>query len=217
MANSASKQNTFEKPYLLIVEGKDDVNFFEAYLGYLSSLENCQGVNDKFDIYSIGGKNNLPSILKTISKTPGFNNIKALAIILDADSNPKARFQSITNALKKANLPSPRKIMEASGKKPKVMIFLLPDSNRAGSLEDLCLESIKNDPALSCIDKYFECLSDKKIKISANCSKAKCLAFLASRPDLPNNVGIAAKQKIWPFASPAFQNIKNFLINFFSL
>ncbi len=213
MGISVYQTKTFEKPYLLIVEGKDDKNFFEVYLDYISSHPGSQILKDTFDVHSINGKSNLSSELEAICKTSGFNNIKSLAIIRDANSDPRAALQSIKSALRNVGLPVPNNPMELSGEKPKVLILLLPDSTQPGMLEDLCLESVKDDLALDCVDNYFKCLHDKRIDVAANLSKAKCLAFLASRPDLPNNIGLAAKQRVWNFNSPVFEIIKKCLMS----
>lgn len=207
MERCVHKPRTFEKPYLLVVEGKDDADFFEAFLKALS--REIQEIKDKFDIFYIEGKKKLPKALEAIKQTPGFNKIEALIIIEDSDSSPESTLQSIKGALKKAGLPVPRKAMEPCGVRPKVSILLLPDSTREGMLEDLCLKSVKDDPAVDCMENYFNCLKSNGIKIRANLSKAKCLAFLSSRPKVPKNIGIAAQQGIWPFDNPAFDNIKD--------
>ncbi|MGB4705172.1 MAG: DUF3226 domain-containing protein [Candidatus Saccharicenans sp.] len=207
MERCVHKPRTFEKPYLLVVEGKDDADFFEAFLKALS--REIQEIKDKFDIFYIEGKKKLPKALEAIKQTPGFNKVDALIIIEDSNSSPDSTLQSIKDSLKKAGLPIPRKATEPSGKKPKVMILLLPDTNKQGMLEDLCLESVKNDPAVNCMENYFNCLKSKGIKIKVSFSKAKCLAFLASRPKVPKNIGIAAHQGVWPFDSPAFDKIKD--------
>jgi len=74
-------------PYQLIVEGKDDKTFFEAF------LENSRisGVQ----IHSLDGKNNLNDFLKAFALTPGFYIVKAIGIIRDSNSDPKASFQSV--------------------------------------------------------------------------------------------------------------------------
>ncbi len=48
-------------------------------------------------------------------------------------------------------------------------------------LEDLCLKSVEDDPAMECVQEYFDCISDKLDDLPKNISKAKARAFLASR------------------------------------
>ena len=207
----------FSKPCLLIVEGNDDKCFFEALLSYLSSSSGLQSISQSFDIYNLNGKDRLNDVLKTIKQTPGFNSVKALGIVRDSNSHPAQTFQSIQDALKSAGFSYPKKEMEMVGEEPKISIKLIPGINQTGMLEDLCLSSVRADPAINCVDSYFDCLKERKIIISKDKSKAKSQAFLASRPRSPRDIGIAAKRSVWPFESPAFEEIRHFLTNLFQV
>ena len=207
----------FSKPCLLIVEGNDDKCFFEALLSYLSSSSRLQSISQSFDIYNLNGKDRLNDVLKTIKQTPGFNSVKALGIVRDSNSHPARTFQSIQNALKSAGFSCPKKEMEMVGEEPKISIKLIPGINQTGMLEDLCLSSVRADPAINCVDSYFDCLKERKIIISKDKPKAKCQAFLASRPRSPRDTGIAAKRSVWPFESSAFGEMRQFLINLFQV
>ncbi len=207
----------FSRPCLLIVEGKDDQCFFEALLSYLSSSGGLQSISQSFDIYNLNGKDRLNDVLKTIKQTPGFESVKALGIVRDSNSHPARTFQSIQDALKSAGFSCPKKEMETVGKEPELSIKLIPGINQTGMLEDLCLSSVQADPAINCVDSYFDCLKERKIIISKDKSKAKCQAFLASRPRSPRDIGIAAKQSVWPFESSTFEEIRQFLINLYQV
>jgi len=207
------KRLTFTKPFLLIVEGKDDKNFFEAFLNFLTNKQLNNSIRDRFEIFELKGKQNLTDKLRAIKSTPGFGKLVAIGIILDSNSSPKSTFQSIQTALKKVQLPCPKKEIETEGEKPRVSVLLIPGIERQGELEDLCLESVSNDRALRCLNRYFFCLRKNKIPIAPKESKAKCLAFLASREDLANDIGTAAKKSIWPFENNAFSRIKKFILN----
>ncbi|MCK4297946.1 MAG: hypothetical protein KAX80_00350, partial [Planctomycetes bacterium] len=93
----------------------------------------------------------------------------------------------------------------------KVVVTLLPDSSRCGMLEDLCLESISDDPAFACVDAYFECTRRNGIPHPRNMSKAKVHAFLASRRNPSLRLGEAAGAGCWPWDSPVFDEVKQFL------
>jgi hypothetical protein len=89
--------------------------------------------------------------------------------------------------------------------------MLMPKNNTPGMLEDLCLESVKTDPAFSCMENYFDCLKSKDLPSPIEISKAKVRVFLASkkRPDL--RLGEAAEKEYWPFDCDAFEELKAFL------
>ena len=89
--------------------------------------------------------------------------------------------------------------------------MILPDYNSKGMLEDVCLDAIEkdNDPAIPCVEDFFECLNHKGLK-SKNISKAKVQAFLASREKPGFSIGVAAKRDYWPI-NDAFNDIEKFL------
>lgn len=207
------KRLTFTKPFLLIVEGKDDKNFFEAFLNFLTDKQLNNSIKDRFDIFELEGKQNLTDKLRAIKNTPGFGNLVAIGIVLDSNSSPKSTFQSIQTALKKVQLPCPKKEIEREGEKPRISVLLIPGIERRGELEDLCLESVSKDKAMKCLNRYFSCLRRNKIPIAPKESKAKCLAFLASREDLAHDIGTAAKKSIWPFEHGAFSRVKKFILD----
>ena len=80
-------------------------------------------------------------------------------------------------------------------------------------LEDVCLDSVSDDPAMECIDRYFECIevSDTTGPRHVWHSKARLHAFLASRdrPDL--RIGEAADRRVWHFDTEAFTPLKDLL------
>ncbi|MCX7974078.1 MAG: hypothetical protein N3B16_06190 [Candidatus Aminicenantes bacterium] len=207
------KRITITGPFLLIVEGKDDQKFFEAFIDFLSRKHQNNAIKGQFGIIKLDGKQNLTDTLKAITNTPGFDTLKAMGIILDSNSRPKSTFQSIQTALRKVQLPCPERELKIIGRKPKISIMLIPGIERPGEIEDLCLRAVSQDTAMKCLKIYFACLKKNKIKISLKESKARCLAFLASRENLAHDIGIAAQKSIWPFENSAFSKIKKFILN----
>ena len=73
-------------------------------------------------------------------------------------------------------------------------------------LEDVCLESIKSDPVMECIDQFIECVkASERSGLSQRLRPKRGFhAYLASqdRPDL--RLGEAAESGIWNFDSDAF-------------
>jgi len=48
-------------------------------------------------------------------------------------------------------------------------------------LEDVCLQSVENDPAMCCVEEYFGCLKKRLSELRQNLSKARVRSFLVSR------------------------------------
>lgn len=191
------------KPVLLMVEGKDEELFFDALAGELE-LKNIQIVNYQ-------GKTNLRRNLKAVTLSSGFADVASLGIMRDADADPDAAVQSIRDALRAADLPSPELPLESEGHDPKVAFMVLPDKDTAGALEDLCLRAVEDDPATDCVREYFECIRQRGIASPSHPSKAKVQAFLASRPEPGKRLGEAAQAGYWPWGNVAFQQVTDFL------
>jgi len=96
----------------------------------------------------------------------------------------------------------------------KVAYLVIPHDVEGTMIEDVCLDSVKTDSAIECVDRYFECISqaaDIQGPREVWMSKARVHAFLASRdrPDL--RLGEAAEKGIWEFDTDAFQPLKDLL------
>ena len=193
------------KNKILVVEGKDEENFFEAYLKFLS-------ISD-IQILPIGGKTRLADYLEVLTIDPSFiSMVNVLAIIRDADNNATSAFQSVCSALNNCRLPVPQKPLESADSNLKVNVMIMPPGSASGELEDLCLQSVSSDPAIPCLDSYFYCLLKlQNFYQPVNISKAKVHAFLASRVEPDKRLGEAALASYWPFNNSVFDSLKNFI------
>jgi hypothetical protein len=194
-----------EKLKLLIVEGRDEEEFFGVLLEKL-------GIRD-VQIAGVGGKTKIRPNLKTLKITdPFFDRVTSLGIIRDADENCNDAFKSVQDALKAAGLPCPKKPLVPTKALPKVTVLILPPGAARGALEDICLASAKEDLTMACVDDYFNCLDAKGIgRPVKDFVKAKARVFLSSRADPILDVGIAAKKGYWSFDAPEFEKVKGFL------
>jgi len=162
------------KPKLLLVEGKDEVELFDKLLTDL-------GLAD-IDIWDIMGKTRFRENIEALPRLSGFDRVTSVGIVTDADKQPKGAFDSICDALEAAGLPRPTTRLQSVGDAPQVAIMILPGREAPGMLEDLCLESVADDPAMPCLEEYFRCL-EEQLEAGAfpgNPSKAVVRAFLAS-------------------------------------
>lgn len=198
-----SPPTPIEKPYVLLVEGKDDLGFFRALI---------KNLNLNIQIFYYDGNPNFREFLSGFIKTTGFAEVSSLGITRDADTDYNASFQSIHDALQAEHLPTPEHPLESieNGDGLKVTIMILPGNSLLGMLEDLCLKSVELDPAMFCVAQYFQCL-EQNGSMPNNLSKAKVQAFLASRQKAGLLIGQAADAGYWPWDNPAFEEIKTFL------
>ena len=206
---------------ILLVEGKDECNFFKAYLEYLNIVDTIQ-------IIDIGGKDKFRLAYISLSNSPGFSQVERLGFIRDAEDDAVSAFQSIKDIIIEANTKNsfnilvPKKPHEIEQNKTNsVGIFIMPDNTNPGMLEDLCLKSIESTSEYKCVGCFIKCFYDdftENDKLEFKKSKASVLAFLATRAigqDHPNALGIAALKKIWNFDNQCFNNLREFISQLF--
>jgi hypothetical protein len=192
------------KPKLLLGEGVDEVRFFGALLGHL-------GIAD-VQVTDYGGKQRLAAFLQTlVTPLPGFANVVSLGVTRDADDNPAGAFQSVCYALHNAGLAVPPAHGQAAAGPPRVCAWIMPDGLRPGMLEDVCLDSVRADPAFVCLDDYFACAVRTSGRQPNNRAKASVHAWLAAEVEPDKRLGEAAEAGYWPWASAAFQPLIQFL------
>ncbi len=192
-------------PKIIIVEGKDEEGFFNAFLNKL----NLEGIQ----VAGIGGKKQIRPNLKALVNEPDFSKITSIGIIRDANADPKAAFQSARDALKAADRPLPKQPAMPVAGPPRIIIMLLPSSGRQGELEDLCLEAVQEEPRMRCVEEYFACLDELGIKKPHKLSKAKIAALLSYQEDPASSVGLSAQKGLWDFKNKAFSQVQEFLLS----
>ena len=202
MANDEQLQ-AITKSKLLLAEGSDDFRFFKALIDYLERQD--------IEIRTYGGKDNLRPFLKALPAIPGFANVKSLGITRDADSDADRTFQSIHDSLLDADLPAPNASFVSVPGPPQVAVMIMPPGADRGMLEDLCLSAVQDDPAMPCVDQYFECVEKEMGRLPRNMAKARIHAFLASRERPDRRLGEAALGGELPWDSPSFAPVKQFL------
>jgi len=202
------------KKKLILAEGSDDLYFFNYYLKFL-------GIKD-IEIRCIGGKfgfNELSTIIKSLYN---FSQLESLGLVCDADDNfaeeEFKRLSGIINEINKKdpipgiNLISPSDKGSFSTGNPRVGIFVFPNNEKKGRLEDLFLSCVNDKPGMKCVNPFMDCVV--KLENSPRIqSKAKALAYLATQKETQRGVGGAARKKIWEFKSNKLNDVKAFIKN----
>jgi len=162
------------KPKILLVEGMDEFNLFNELLNELN-LRDIQ-------VIEVGGKDKFAKDMPQLPVRTGFEIVTSIGIVRDADNNPQAAFQSIRGILHSMQYPEPNAPLETAHGSPNITIMIVPDIDKTGMIEDICLNSVADDNAMICVNQYFECLELQQRVLAANVMpKARVRAFLASR------------------------------------
>ncbi len=198
---------------LLLVEGKDEVNFFTAALRNHLRLGGIQVID-----YS--GKAKLSSFLRTLAADPAFASVTGVGIIRDADVTPAgatvaaaaSAFDAVRGALTAAGVPLPCPTGHGSfaAGPPRVGVFIMPDGIADGMLETLCINSVSGEAEFVCLTQFFACCQGHGV-VPNNMHKARAHAWLACRPEPDKRVGEAALAGYWPFGNAAFAPLWAFI------
>lgn len=194
----------FEKEKIVIVEGRDDKMFFEKLLEKLK-------IND-IQIHVLEGKINFKNNFVDVKEVRGFNNVKKIIVILDADENYQNTKDSIKTNINKILKASDEPLVFSSSN-PSVAYFIMPNNKDIGMLETLCVASQKNSPAMKQVDKFIsEVDSDDMIKEKPNNKdKAKAQAYLSIMPKIACGMAYGIVKNYWDLEHPDFQKLINFL------
>jgi hypothetical protein len=191
---------------LVAAEGKSTKLVIEHHLRYLQ----VRGIQ----VEDFKGHPGFAAQIRAVRKLSGFEqNVRSFAVIRDAEQNAAAAFQSVCDALRDAGLPVPPEPGARAANGIEVAVFILPNNRDDGMLETLCVQSVVDDPAMDCVQKYFECVHSKRLPGPTSVPKAQAQAFLASRPVAGLAVGWAAAEehRYWNWEHGAFAPLREFL------
>lgn len=134
-------------PRVLLVEGPDDERVVKSI---------CEACSDlpPFETISRGG---IDPLLKSIGIDLKVDDREAVGILVDADDDPAARWEAIHNRLSpEFQLPAaPVAGGLVIGTEPRVGVWLMPDNNQPGELEDFVIRMIPDaDPIWPLAQRY---------------------------------------------------------------
>ncbi len=205
------KPERVEHEILLLVEGKDACNFFDTFRERLELAD--VGVRD------FGGVGQLRTYLPALVSASGFQNVRRLGIIRDAEtSEDPARtaeraFQSMRSALDNAGLPAPARqaqFTDPDAGRPEVAVLILPGGDQEGMLETLLCKTFAGTAVDRCIVDFLRCVEESNEPVRRP-DKARAHAYLATKPDPHVSVGVAARKGYWDLDHAALDSVRGFL------
>ena len=170
---------------VLLVEGQDD----KHVIRHLCARHHPMPT---FDVVDKGGIGNL---LLSIGPEIKASGRKVVGIALDANDDLASRWDAVVGRLRQANIESPNSPY-LSGTiipgKPQVGIWLMPNNQLSGELEDFVETMIpEGDPVWPMSKRYIDAIPNADRKFAAGkILRAKLYAWLATR-EAPNRMGLA--------------------------
>ena len=141
-------KNRIVKKYLVLCEGKDTLNFLCSYLNS-DALRDDPRFGEEVQALDFGGVEQLWSFIRNLPNMDGFEAVKSLLVLRDAERDADAAERSIKKAFGGSGLPVPESCAcwNRSGR-PSTAYALLPSCDSSpvsGALEDLCWQILVGD------------------------------------------------------------------------
>ena len=188
---------------VLLVEGPDDQTVVGLLLDSIAPDWRL-----RVDVQAVADGGGLHAGLGALATVSGFDRIKKVAVLVDADQSPEDVHQRWT--LRKTEFS-----MNNAGRQ--LSFCVLPSNTVKGALESLFLQSLDaNDPSFACVQTLVACLADHSIHTTqAQKDKLALTTYINSRVKNPySRIGIALKQDaraLFDFKHPAFKPLVEFL------
>ena len=172
---------------ILLVEGQDDKHVVIHICG------RSQSVSD----FHIEDKGGFEALNQAIGAEIAVSGRQVVGILIDANDNVQARWASITRrlsdeAIKAPVKPSPEGTVIDTKGKPRVGIWLMPDNESPGELEDFVAQMLPVDDSVWPLSKrYINDIPEAQRKFpEGKTLRAQLHAWLAARED-PRQMGSA--------------------------
>jgi hypothetical protein len=216
-----------DKEKILLVEGKDDAYVTAALLKIHKLPDRCFCIQDCKSASKLLSEIN--ELFRSATKT------KIVGIVLDADENIVSRWEQITDKLKRIssnykipeNINSKGTIIEAINSDeeefPKVGIWIMPNNEKEGMLEDFLMEMAEESNYKGGIQYAKECVENAKEKNftsfkDTHKSKSVVHTYLAWHDEPSFTFGKAiTKQEGFNPNTPLVQNFIDWLKNLFEI
>lgn len=168
---------------VLLVEGVDDKHVTDHLL---------QQNNSKFEILDKGGIDPLINAIEAEVRAP---SRKVVGILVDANDSVKSRWMAVATQLRKADIVTPEEPDPAGtiiDSAPRVGIWLMPNNQESGELEDFVARMIPtNDTVWPLSEKYVNGIPNDARKFKPGKTlRAKVHSWLATREE-PRKMGAA--------------------------
>lgn len=214
----------FDKPWVLLCEGKGDVEFYKLLLKEHNLESNFQIEKPQFKPNHDGGRGSFGHYLKDLRLNPSWRKaVKAVLIVSDNDADPAESFAEVQADLKNApgyGVPDkPGIAAKSTDGLPSVIVMMVPIDS-PGSLETLCLQpAYDNWPdILGPLDDFVSRTPAKDFTLVKQ-AKMRLQSLLSSTNEKNPDFGFAAHWKCKdryriPIKHASFDPIVSFLKNF---
>ena len=207
----AHLEGNVPEPRVLLVEGQNDKHVV------LQLCNRHPAIQD----FLIRDRDNVEQLLESVGGELNSPGLLALGILVDADTNPAARWDAVKNRLLEEGVqdldqPNTNEVVVTTEGKPRVGIWLMPDNESSGELENFVEQMIPaGDPVWPLAQNYITQIPSEDRKFTESKElRAKIHAWLATRED-PRQMGLAIRTRDLEVDGDLCQNFLAWLTNLF--
>ncbi len=198
---------------VLLVEGQDDLHVVRQFGASHQSMPT----------FCIRAKGGIDNLLEEIGSEILVPARKVVGILVDANGNLDARWTAVKNRLQEENIivpphPEPTGTIININNRPRIGIWLMPDNQSTGELEDFVAEMIPDsDPVWPRSKRYIDSIPESDQKFSKKkIPRAQVHAWLATR-ESPRQMGVAIRAKDLDTSGPLSTTFADWLRELFEL
>lgn len=213
--------NRLMKEHLIICEGRDGQEFLIRYLNS-QALSYDPRFSDDIQVNDFGGNSELYKYLEILKNTSGYERLRSLMIIRDAENDAETAVREIQSALRKADLAVPSEPHLWTGDVLKIGFVLFPtcgDIVEDGTLEDLCLAILAEPQAgeiLKEIDSFLMMLGEAHQRDFPRIFKNRLHTYFSVHNDYVSfKIGEAAAAGAFDWRSERLDLLKRFMEKMF--
>lgn len=221
LSETRGKNTRIEKRHLILCEGRDELFFLIAYLNS-THLSATPEFSEDIQVLDFGGNSDLLEQLKVLKVTPGFDEVKTLLIVRDAERDANAAIRQIRTALEKNAFTAPDGphwwVKDEENNGIHIGFLLFPgcdEAPMAGTLEDLCAFILK-EPAppklLEVVDRFLDQLKTERGRDFVHRFKTRLHTCLAvSDKYVGMKIGEAAKAGAFDWSDERLTPLREFI------
>lgn len=213
---------------MLLVEGHEDKHVFVHLLGQHDiPLKPPYGGDDKSEAVYVRDVNGIDNLLDDISvrlKGTGSGDLQRLGLVVDADLNIMTRWQSVRDRLIKAGYdtvlipdePDPMDTVIVQSSKPTVGVWIMPNNQIPGILEDFIEFLIPEQDLLWASAKDCVAQIPEQLRLFRHTKKAEIHTWLAWQEEPGTPMGQAITKTYLKGHNPQAQQLIQWIRRVFS-
>ena len=184
---------------VLLVEGEDDLHVVLQL--WCSAARQSDGELERDPEFCIDQKGGIDNLLDSIVTEIQVDERRAVGIVVDADEDPVERWSEVAQRLRKVGIAIPKEprrggvCIEANLRQPRVGVWLMPDNQTTGELEDFVKTMLpEGDPVWPLSRQYIDGIAQEHRRFRPKKElRARVHAWLATRKR-PGRMGAAIKE-----------------------